>query len=169
VCSWLTISESFFKFPFALFPPIAPFADGFGSGFRRTRRLKVQSGAGLIAQAHFGEKSDFQIFARQQIDQFRDRVSRHPSALFGKFTSFHFPINFKFLLTSKTVAELHRPAKRRSPKRKICNLLLPSQPYQSQKLQASRTAFRLFAPFQCLLKDAHDAVSSFAVRFPKSL
>ena len=84
------ISPLLLKFSFSDFPPFAPFFDGFVSRFRRTRRLKIQSGAGRVAQTHFGEKSGLQIIARKQINQFVNRFFRHRAALFGKFFSFHF-------------------------------------------------------------------------------
>ena len=100
VCSLLILPfKSFLKFSFALFPPVAPFLDGFCSNFRRTRRLKVDSDVGCVAQTHFGEKPGFQIFARKQVDQFRNGVSRHSASLFGKFTSFHYNYRaFRYLV-----------------------------------------------------------------------
>jgi hypothetical protein len=78
-----------FEFPFALFPPLAPFFDGFFSQFRRTRRLEIKSGISCVAQTHLGEKARLQIFALQQINQFGNRILRHPAPLFGKFLLLH--------------------------------------------------------------------------------
>jgi hypothetical protein len=69
LCNVLSLPvQSFLKFPFMFLPPFAPFFDSIFSCFQRTRRLKVKSGIGRVAQTHLGEKAGLQILASQQFD-----------------------------------------------------------------------------------------------------